>query len=202
MSKFCQNCGTQLTDDAVFCTNCGSSVSAPNSQAYQPQNNQPNYGYNPMVNQMPMKWFKFLIYFLLWASGVVNLVNGFQMITGAHYDGGAKLVYAYFDGLKAIDLILGILSILLAGIAIYTRFRLAGFHANGPKMIITLYTLSIIMNVVYCVAVMAIAGDALNAVGGADSIISSTVGSVAVSIAMVFANKTYFQKRANMFTNP
>ncbi len=79
MSKFCQNCGTQLNDDAVFCTNCGSSVSAPNSQAYQPQNNQPNYGYG--YNPAPAKPTTNMV--LLVISGGFMLLYCIYMLANA-----------------------------------------------------------------------------------------------------------------------
>ena len=44
MSKFCTNCGTQMTDESLFCPNCGTAVGSrtPQSQS-QPQSEQPPY---------------------------------------------------------------------------------------------------------------------------------------------------------------
>lgn len=44
MSKFCGNCGTQLSDDAAFCGNCGASQGAYNQQA---QYSQAQYSQQP-----------------------------------------------------------------------------------------------------------------------------------------------------------
>ena len=35
---FCQKCGTQIPDDAVFCSSCGASITAPNSTKTTPTN--------------------------------------------------------------------------------------------------------------------------------------------------------------------
>ena len=67
------------------------------------------------------------MYFLLWFSGVVNIINGISVLAGWQYsrefgDGAAKFVYAVLPALKPIDVIYGILII---GTAIF-GFTLAG----------------------------------------------------------------------------
>ena len=62
---FCPKCGSQIADDAAFCVNCGHAVNSQHAQA--PQTQQPVQSYppvDPQAQQLPMKWFKFLIYFL------------------------------------------------------------------------------------------------------------------------------------------
>lgn len=55
--KYCSNCGTGLSDDAIFCSNCGSKqnepVATPNAQPAQPymQQGQPYAGQQPYVQQ-------------------------------------------------------------------------------------------------------------------------------------------------------
>lgn len=80
---FCPNCGTQCPDDTKFCPNCGSTVAnnqpTENTQQNfgQPNYTQPNnYTQPQMYNvQFEMKWFKFLIYFGLFAGAVLNCLS-------------------------------------------------------------------------------------------------------------------------------
>ena len=60
----------------------------------------PAYG---MGQGQKMGWFKFIIYFQLFASAVINAALGITAFTGSHYDGKAELVYAFFPGMSAVD---------------------------------------------------------------------------------------------------
>ena len=61
---------------------------------YQPYQSAPNYG------AMPMNWYKFLIYFALFASCVLNAIYGLGMLTGMVYGDASSLVYAFYGSLK------------------------------------------------------------------------------------------------------
>ncbi len=145
-----------------------------------------------------MKWFKFLIYFSLWAGAVLNLINGVMLLTGGVYDGQADFVYDTLDGIQTIDMIVGFLSIALAVFGIYTRFRLAGYYKNGPSSLTILYVGSIIVNLVYIIGVYSIlAGYDLSEIIDVSSFISGSV----MSAVMIFANISYFNKRKHLFVN-
>lgn len=75
---FCRNCGKEMTDGAAFCVSCGAANNPVNCEA----NNPVNYA----ANQMPMKWYNFLIYFALFAGAVLNVLTGIFMLTGAQYN--------------------------------------------------------------------------------------------------------------------
>ena len=74
-----------------------------------------------------MRWFKFLIYFSLFAGALLNLGNAVIYLTGSGYDGKADLVWAFFDGLKGLDTFMGIACILIAIFQVFTRFKLSSF---------------------------------------------------------------------------
>jgi len=187
---FLQKCGTTMNDDISFCPICGEPVQQkPTSQ--QPQ--QPIYA---AQSEKPMKWFKFLIYFGLFASGILNLSHGLQLITGSIYNGDADLVYTAWESMKTLDIIVGILGVALAALAIFTRTRLAGFYKDGPKMILLLYVCAVVVNLVYLIGLNSILPQIVIEKSG---IAESFIGSVVLSVAMVIANKTYFDKRKELF---
>ena len=95
--KFCTQCGRQAEDDnQQFCPSCGA-LFTDNTQNTQPDgagngsmppngmnnyngtyrnNNQYYNGQPPYGQQLPMKWYNFLIYFGLFAGAVINVVTG------------------------------------------------------------------------------------------------------------------------------
>lgn len=203
---FCPKCGAQIADDVTFCAYCGNAVQpAANNQpsnGYQPPvyNQYPNSYQQPMnyqqpPYQQPMKWFKFLIYFGLWAGAVVNALSGFGLLTGGAYSGAADYVYMVFSGLQAVDVLFGLVMLALAAFGIFTRFRLAGFHKNGPKMLTYTYVFGMAASLLYLVAVFVVVpgiGDYMN--------FTSYITSSITSVIMIFVNKDYFGKRAALFT--
>lgn len=144
------------------------------------------------IQDKPMKWHKFLIYFSFWAGALVYIVNAIQLFTGSVYGGEAYLVYSMFGALKLVDKITALLYIGLAVYAIAVRFALAGFKANGPRMLTQYFIACMVVNILY------------NLVGGMaigqvmwGSIVSGCVG----SLVMLLINKSYYDKRIGMFVN-
>lgn len=146
-----------------------------------------------------MKWFKFLIYFALFAGAVINFAYGINYLTGMVYAISGVTpdsVYSYFGtALRMADIIYGISLIASAALSIYTRMQLAKFKANGTKLLLILYIVNAALSVLYLIAAALITGDS--------SIISDpgTVTSTLVSISFAVANKRYFDHRKEMFNN-
>ena len=177
--------------------------SQPNPGAY---NNQPGYRaaytYDPMDFTGRMKWHNFLIYFSLFASAVMNVLNAILMFSGniwdmsapaGYGDGFYELVYQVWPGIQSLDMFYGVGCLVLAALSVVARFQLAGFKKSGPNILTILYALNLILSVIYLVGLSAISGEA--------SASSGIGGSVAVSIAMIVANSTYYNKRKHMCVN-
>lgn len=201
---FCPKCGSEIPNESKFCTHCGAQTTprpaqqsqqnySANNSSTQQQYNQQQYAQQQQYNGYPMNWYKFLIYFALFASCVLNLISGIVILTGGHYGGYASMVYAYFGGLKALDIIIGILIILLAAFAIVTRFSLAKLQASGPKYLYILYIGSFVVNIIYAIAVGAITG--INVFD------TSIIIQLIVCVVMVIVNHIYFSKRKSLFVN-
>ena len=92
-----------------------------------------------------------------------------------------------------IEKIFGILSLGFAALAIVARFRLSGFHKDGPIWLIALYIITLISGIVYAVMVKAVLPGYL-----ADQIQVFTPDMI-VSIVMTIVNIIYFTKRRELF---
>ena len=132
---------------------------------YQPPQSNPGYG------AMPMNWYKFLIYFALFASCVLNAITGLALLTGAIYGDASGLVYSFYGALKIVDLLIGAVMIL--------------------------YGVNIAATVLYLILATLVVGDWLLS----GDVVSQYVISTAVSIVMIVVNNIYFKKRASMFVN-
>lgn len=152
---------------------------------------------NQTQPQFKMKWYKFLIYFSLFFSAVINLISGILQITGMNYNisgADASAVYLYYgSGLKIIDVLFGIFVIALAVYAIYVRFRLAGFRQNGPTSYYILLAANAIGSTLYYIAASFVTGIMM--------FDSSTITTLVSSIAMLALNVVYFNKRSQLFVN-
>ena len=201
----CSKCGSFMNDNQAFCPNCGTpnavnqqQTQYQQAQYQQPQYQQPQYQQAPYQQApqqgLPMNWFKFLIYFALFASCVLNVLGGIMMFTGSQYQGMASLVYAYFDGLQALDIINGVGCIAVGVLAIYARMRLAGYYKNGPQMLNAVYIAGIAVSLIYMIGASIVVG------GDVELNFASSIGSLGISAAMVVANTIYFKKRAHLFT--
>ena len=203
---FCSKCGAQIPDHVSFCAYCGNAVQpmgeAPTEEnrSLVPNNTPAPYQQpawqQPMGYPFPMKWYKFLIYFSLFASTVMNGTSGFQSLFGIQYGTAKELVYRTYSGLQALDIVMGIGMIAIAVLALYTRFRLSGFHKNGPKMLTILYLCVVILNAGYILGLMLIVPE----IGNTTEIIAS-IASTMMSLIILFVNREYFRRRASLFVN-
>ena len=143
-----------------------------------------------------MKWHQFLIYFALWASAVMAVLNGARLLTGSHYGSEevTKQVYTYYEGLKSADTFFGVLLMGLAAYLIYTRFQLAGFKKGAPQKLLIAYGLNLALNVGYILTVSNVTKLSMS-----ELMDSSTSSGIVISIAMLIANYLYYQKRAHLF---
>ena len=153
------------------------------------------------VNERPlgMAWHKFLIYFLLIASAIINSIYSFGYISGNIYlvetNGvvSAEQVYAYYGiGLQAVDMVYGLFLIAFAILAFVVRHKLANYKSDSLKFIKIFYSLSVGIPFLYSIFVAAITRQAL----AVQSVIYAIVG-----LVFLILNIKYFKKRAHLFVD-
>lgn len=216
---FCPDCGSQVPDDSRFCPSCGSSFggATPTPGASAPQGapvTPPVPGQVPVPYAAPapeMKWYKFLIYFSLFAGALLSLGNGLMAFMGMQYQGDAEFVYAMFSQVRIIDIVYGIVLIAFAAAMIYVRQQLAGFKKGAPQLFLLLCGAELAASVIYngalVIIVMARVSPLLpsyiSPLDFASEFISfyEILGYVIGVIIYIVLNKVYFDKRASLFTN-
>ena len=165
------------------------------------QQNDWNTNGQPLPSPEPkygMKWHKFLIWFALWASLLMNFSTALQFWNGDTYGSAdnARQVYERYAGLQTLDLAMGVVCIAIATFAIVTRFSLARFRAIGPKQLIALYVINGVVSLAYLGVFSAITGLPVTDLSG-NMVWTTLIGST----IMVLANWKYYQRRAELFVN-
>lgn len=229
----CKNCGSRIADNARFCENCGAPVAVEAAEnaaeaarevetevktestaATAPSSIPAGIYANPQAESisriaMPMKWHKFLVGFLLWFGGVMDIINGITGLTGGQYnremgDGAAKIVYAAFPGLKTVDVIYGILVIGLGIFGFVTAYRLLYKLKGSPKLLLILYAASAVISIVYLIIGMVILNNASNAHGvelDTGRFILQAIWTAIIAVLLIVLNRIYYRKREYLFVN-
>ena len=216
---YCRFCGTKIPDNVKFCPECGANLapvpsaapeeSAPAAPAapeiptpfdptpYDPAPYSADSFASADVAAAPrrgMKWFKFIIYFQLWAGMLVNLVTAGKYFTGAYYEGNAEMVYRFVPALQPLDIVMGVVCLALAVYAVVVQRALAKFRAKGPMMYYLMYIVNTAVTVLYLIIGSIIIGQS--------AFTAEVAGSIIGSLVMLFVNIPYFNNRKHLFVNP
>ena len=216
---YCRFCGTKIPDNVKFCPECGANLapvpsaapeeSAPAAPAapeiptpFDPTPYDPApYSADSFASadvaaapQRGLKWFKFIIYFQLWAGMLVNLVTAGKYFTGAYYEGNAEMVYRFFPALQPLDIVMGVVCLALAVYAVVVQRALAKFRAKGPMMYYLMYIVNTAVTVLYLIIGSIIIGQS--------AFTAEVAGSIIGSLVMIFINIPYFNNRKHLFVNP
>ena len=179
---YCKNCGTKLPEDAAFCTVCGAQVEntppLPADPATLPRNTHPALAQvlNKLGNEVPT--IKDSEYF-------ANAFNAVQYFAGLFSDPDG------FGAWSAIYIFYGVAYAVTAVLAIYARFRLAGFRQNGPKAYLAFLCVNCALNALNLV----------NAIGTEIYAVSSAVSTLLTIAVMMILTNIYYKKRADLFVN-
>ena len=165
--------------------------------------NDPYHGHS-------MKWYKFLIYFSLIASAVLNLYNAVRQFTVGNYTveviGGRTLsgkdaqnwMYVQAPGLKTADIVYGITLIVSAALLFVTWFYLFKRKKLGPTLLYVSYGFNMVISAVYSIWSYTAAKDVLK---DPTMVLTSAITSAVFSIVMLVVNFVYFNKRKDVFIN-
>lgn len=143
-----------------------------------------------------MKWFKFIIWVQLILNAIASALNAFALFTGASYGGSADMVYAFYSGMRAVDVVFGIVYLALAAGAVLVRMGLAKFRRGAPALYLTFLAAHIAAQILYAVFVMVVTG-----ISPLDMFDISTVTSTIGDVALILINRVYFERRAHLFVN-
>ena len=153
----------------------------------------------------PMKWWKFLIYFSLFAGALLTLSTGIQYLSGRIYlsqgltQNDIELFYSLYPPHKTLDTIYGIICFGLAAFAIIARFRLDKYHRTGPMCIYILPSASLFFSSVYTILSYKLVYVDISQF--LPQIYGQIIGQLIVVVIYVWLNYVYFRKRRALFTN-
>ena len=131
-------------------------------------------------------------------SGHIHILapaEGTQIL-GLQYGDKASLVYGYYSGLKIVDVMYGISSIVVGILMVYARFGLKKFKAGSVGVYLFLPLVNAIAAILYLVVASIVLHTSLfdsNLVSG------GTIGLIIGSIVLFIANYIYFGRRKHLF---
>ena len=167
-----------MNDSDMFCSRCG----------------EPAVGGDPFAPRgetvMPMKWYKFLIYFSLWAGMVLS---GLSVFSTTYYIISnlpaylASPVLLVFDGASAL------LSASYFVLAYITRASLVKFEKKGPILLYCCYGLNAVISMVVEIGTYVVSGKFTEGYTGFTTLI--------VTVVIIIANCVYFRNRSHLFVN-
>lgn len=202
--SFCPSCGAKVAREGqTFCEECGSRLDTET----EPSATVFDRAYESSTVLRPMKWYNFVVYFLLFAGSAVNLVNAFLYLSGRYvYDyavtSGLSVavrngtdVYAEFPSLRILDVAYGIVLALMAAYALFVRGMLVRYKKEGPKLFLLYYIAGFVFSAIVTAGSTVITG------GSIYSVIAALVISAIESAVLVLLNYIYFKKRSAMFIN-
>ena len=210
----CPNCGASLADGSRFCPYCDSKFDEPAKQDASPDREAydqnldltpvsscssdapSDFHPDPMHDPRGMKWFKFIIYFQLFANAAANGYSALTALIGTQYQGKADFVYRGFPALRAVDLAYCLVLLALAAFAVFTRMRLARFRRNAPLLYYILSIANTLDAVLYVLLVSLVSG-----VPVGDMVSLNLTMAVAANLMMLVVNIIYFGKRKDLFVN-
>ena len=146
------------------------------------------------ASALPMKWHKFLIYFLLLLGALVFLIRGFGNLSGC-FEGTDALIHAKGTPAFAVRLFAGVCLLAIAALQLAARAALARFSRRGPKMAVAVYVSMAVLDGFILAARQMRAVELDAAIAGAVE-----MGCV-VSALLAVCNHIYYRRRAELFVN-
>ena len=196
---YCHNCRTQIPDTVSYCPECGAKVAsaAPAAEAGELRPVMPAADAAP-AKKGGMGWFKFIIYFQLFAAAVVSLFNAFTFLSGTIYGSRevAENLYYIYPEMKLLTMALGVVSVALAVFAIVVRFSLARYKRSGPRLYLILLAVNILVTLVFVFGAAGILESPVS-----DFLDSTQISSLVVSLGFMIFNFCYFRERKELFVN-
>lgn len=146
---------------------------------------------------MKMAWYRFLIYFSLFAGAFLNSLTALSLLMGRYYTNKetTERLYNMYSNLKSLDILMALLLIAIVAWGIFTRFRLARYRKNGPLCLNIYYGCTIAWSLIFIYSLSSITGLSPTELAG-----NTYMSSLIMGIIFIVTNTLYFQKRKHLFT--
>ena len=143
--------------------------------------------------EYPMKWYKFAVYFQLFAFALLNVIQGIMHLAGPIFGyGKASEVIARYPDLEIVEIIMAVFAFLVAILCLVDRQLLWHYKVQGPKIYLLVMALSGIHSFIY---------SALSSIVVRLPIFTQyDIGGLISTIVIVVLCRNYFKERASLFT--
>lgn len=131
-----------------------------------------------------MKWHNFLIYFVLIAGAIINILNGLAYMFGVH---------SAYNIPESFDFIFGSAVIGAAVVMIIARQKLATFSPDGPKWLMINYGVGIGLDVLYYVCYWMITET--------NAFTFFAFAKLVANVIVMLASSKYYENRAELFSD-
>lgn len=198
----CPECGKELPDNDAVCIDCSAKsddtdFSQMQTYAYT-QHDIPMPSAQSLKPDLPMKWYKFLIYFSLFVVAASYLLAGIMNFTGNSFllfGFDSETLYSTNDGLRILDIGYGIVYIAMIPFVMYVRSSLSDFKKGAPDIFYICSAADCVITVSYIVFSQIITEDSILQEAG------EIVGDILGKITYIALNINYFNKRKHLFVN-
>lgn len=203
---FCPQCGREIEDqEQKICTNCGARI-----EPYQEIQRNPYQQPDFYRQEIPMNWYKIIIYVLLFVVTLVNIIRAILCFSGSYLPGASlqppyvSLLLFSYPALRFFTYGCGLLCVAVAVLAIIVRQWLAHFKKKGVKGLVVLYICMAAFNLLCPVILFVIAQITLNFAEGASApaliaFFAPSVIMCAGKMVLLAVTIPYFRKRAALF---
>ena len=195
--KYCSKCGKEHVDEAVICVGCGCAFEKPAKPA-----------------ATPMKWYKFLINFLLIVMAVNVFISGVSKVCTSTFlrntDSENFLAEyfefeddEYFNEVNVVNIVYGAILCVTALPIIVTRQKLAKYKHTGPLLLYIMCGVEFIYTFLYEAACYIATEDlVLDACTRLEIFsLSDLIWSLISTAVIIWLNYIYFNKRRDLFIN-
>lgn len=196
---YCPQCGTEYANGQYRCTYCSAVLPSPVAQTAD-YSQIPSYTSLHAPVEKPMKWYRFVVYFQLFASCTVNFLTALSTFTGSLYGSQKDMLLQACPTLTAINIVYGILLLGLCVLALVAREKLHGFRKAGPRLYLLHIFLQALFSLVYAILVTASTVQLTQAVAGLPDLLSAIAGFFGTCLLLA-CNIQYFDKRKKLFVN-
>ena len=144
---------------------------------------------------VPLKWYKFIIYFQLFAGGILDFANAFGYFTGNNYGEESEMVYATYGWLYLLDKVWGCVLVITGVFCFKVRQDLANFRVEGPSRYLYLAGINFFGSFIYTICFIMITDTSMDSL-----LLIRPFIYILVGIVFICLNKAYFDNRKFLFT--
>lgn len=143
--------------------------------------------------EYPMKWYKFAVYFQLFAFAALNMIWGMMHLMGPIFGyGKASEVIEKYPNIEIVEIIMAVLAFLLAILCLVDRQLLWHYKVQGPKLYLLVMAFSGIYNFIYSALASIVIGLPI--------FTQYDIGGLLSTIIIVVLCRNYFKERSTLFT--